>query len=895
MRPFSYPSVIRTVPFLAIGRWGILLLLGVMSLASCKRTKDSFTSRTYHEMTSRFNPLFNGTEAYKAGVLKVEQAHQEDFTQLLPVYKWPDEQAAGTIGPDMDRAMEKSVKVITNHSMVISNEQKNDYIDDSYFLIGQARFYKREFFSALETFNYILQQYDKEEIAYDARLWGARCKIQIGNPAGAKADLELLYNDQKLPKRLKEEVLATMAQMNMGLKKWEDVAVNLDEAVAVSRKKDHRVRYAFIRGQALEKAGQTYEASQAFYSVVKMKPSYDFYFHSQLNRARNFDVYANDPRLVYDELGKMIKDEKNAENRDQIYYVMAELALKEEEWPTAEDYLVLSIRNSTTNTLQKALSYLKLGEINFGFQDYRKAQVYYDSSATIFPSEHPRFQEVAKRAAVLNRMVADLNIIEEQDSLQKLAGLDVATQRRIAEQVVADLIAKEEAEREAEEIAALNQELAENSAGLPAGPMAGGGPSAGKWYFYNPNLISQGRSAFKRVWGDRPNVDNWAQRSRMRDQLSGRGEEGAPSDSSAAEPVAEASTDPYKADTYLARIPMSPEKMETSNGLIREAFIDLGLVYKDGLEDLPKSIKTYEELLARYQEFPERARVLYTLFLLYREQGETQRSEALRLELMQSYAGTEFAILAANNGVPVAKEDDRPCLLEYEKAYRLFQDKRYRDAENLLSKKQADCGDDLLAPHYQLLYALCLGGRSKRDDMVKALKACYAQYTNTEVGAQARLILEQLGEPTGDQVATNDFSEEGGTKEEETAAQEEGPYKRNSKSQHRYMMLIEGKVSINDLQIAFNDHNSEFHRFQKLGQQILPLNQEIMAVVVTGFKNEAAASAYLKALLQDPRMAQVTAGLKYTEYVISRENFTYFFKNKDIEGYALFYNQNYKK
>lgn len=888
--------MIRTAQIFSVVRWGFVLLLGAMSLVACKRTKDSFTSRTYHEMTSRFNPLFNGTEAYKAGVMKVEQAHQEDFNQMLPVYKWPDEQAAGTIGPDMDRAMEKSVKVITNHSMVISNEQKNDYIDDSYFLIGQARFYKREFFSALETFNYILQQYDKEEIAYDARLWGARCKIQIGNPAGAKADLELLYNDQKLPKRLKEEVLATMAQMNMGLKNWEGMAVNLDEAVSVSRKKDHRVRYAFIRGQALEKAGQSYEASQAFYSVVKMKPSYDFYFHSQLNRARNFDVYANDPRLVYEELGKMIKDEKNAENRDQIYYVMAELAIKEEEWPTAEDYLVLSIRNSTTNTLQKALSYLKLGEINFNFQDYRKAQVFYDSSATIFPSEHPRFQEVAQRAAVLNRMVADLNTIEEQDSLQKLAGLDAATQRRIAEQVVADLIAKEEAEREAAEIAALNQELAENSAGLPTGPMAGGGPSAGKWYFYNPNLINQGRSAFKRMWGDRPNVDNWAQANRMRNQLTGGSEsEGEPSDSSSTVPVEEGSTDPYKADTYLARIPMSPEKMASSNGLIREAFIDLGLVYKDGLADLPKSIKTYEELLARYEDFPERARVLYTLFLLYREQGEAQRSESLRQELMQSYAGTEFAILAANNGVPVAKEDDRPCLVEYEKAYRLFQDKRYREAESLLTKKQSDCADDLLAPNYQLLYALCLGTRSKREDMVKALKECYAQYTNTEVGAQARLILEQLGEPTGDQVAANESAEGGENKEEEKASEQEGPYQRNSKSQHRYMMLIEGKASINDLQIAFNDHNNEFHRFQKLGQQILPLNQEIMAVVVTGFKNEAAATAYMKALLQDPRMAQVAAGLKYSEFVISRENFTYFFKNKDIEGYTRFYNQNYKK
>ena len=96
----------------------------------------------------RFNPLFNGNEAFRAGKLKIETSWPEAYDRILPVYKWPDEEMSAGIATDMDRAMEKAVKVITGHSMVIGGRQKNDYIDDNYMLIGLARFYKGEYFSA---------------------------------------------------------------------------------------------------------------------------------------------------------------------------------------------------------------------------------------------------------------------------------------------------------------------------------------------------------------------------------------------------------------------------------------------------------------------------------------------------------------------------------------------------------------------------------------------------------------------------------------------------------------------------------------------------------------------------------------------------------------------------
>ena len=170
--------------------------------------------------------------------------------------------------------------------------------------------------------------------------------------------------------------------------------------------------------------------------------------------------------------------------------------------------------------------------------------------------------------------------------------------------------------------------------------------------------------------------------------------------------------------------------------------------------------------------------------------------------------------------------------------------------------------------------------------MIAGLKVCYEQYPNTEVGAQAQSILLQLGESTGDEV---DLA----AGEEEATEEEQGPYKMEPGAEHRFLWLIEGQVDISKVQIAFTEHNKEFHRFQKLGEQIVPLTEQIMLLVVTGLTDQVTAQTYQKALMKDPRMQAASAGISYKELVISKKNFTYFFKNKDVEGYEKFFEKNY--
>ena len=83
----------------------------------------------------------------------MERTFQDDFSAILPVFKYGDENMARSVAPEMDRAIEKATKVITLHSITAKPDFKgkelsdreqdfydqdeyNNWVDDSYLLMG---------------------------------------------------------------------------------------------------------------------------------------------------------------------------------------------------------------------------------------------------------------------------------------------------------------------------------------------------------------------------------------------------------------------------------------------------------------------------------------------------------------------------------------------------------------------------------------------------------------------------------------------------------------------------------------------------------------------------------------------------------------------------------------
>ena len=314
----------------------VIAVLSVV-LYSCSTQKDKFLNRSYHKATSKFNGYFNGKVSLKEAVTKLEKTYQEDFNNLLPTTILGDQKQAQKIYPQLNRTIDKASLVIERHSMEIKRKEKNKWIDDSYFLIGKALFYKQEYSEALEMFAFISREYDGYITDLSA-LWSTRIQVELENFTTAEQQMLYLGREVNFKKHDYALFLEINANYHIKQKNWKRAVTYLSKAIKYSGDKNKRVRLTYIIGQIHHRLEDYKSAYNLFDKVVRMNPDYEFLFNALLSRARAFDPKHNDSSKLVSEITKMLKDDKNKDYRDQIYYALAEIALKEDEKELAIDH-----------------------------------------------------------------------------------------------------------------------------------------------------------------------------------------------------------------------------------------------------------------------------------------------------------------------------------------------------------------------------------------------------------------------------------------------------------------------------------------------------------------------------------------------------------------------------
>ena len=149
--------------------FSLLLVAG-----GCSVEKNTASSRFYHGLTSRYNIYFNASESYKKGIEKVNNNFRDDYTELLKIFEFSDPATPSICSGDMERAIQKASKLITLKSITAKPELKisgeptekekellekkeyNEWVDDSYLLMGKARLYTQDFEQAKSTLGYTI-------------------------------------------------------------------------------------------------------------------------------------------------------------------------------------------------------------------------------------------------------------------------------------------------------------------------------------------------------------------------------------------------------------------------------------------------------------------------------------------------------------------------------------------------------------------------------------------------------------------------------------------------------------------------------------------------------------------------------------------------------------------
>ena len=852
--------------------WAIVALF----LSNCSTQKNKFLNKAYHNVTTRYNIYFNARESFKEGKTKIETGYKENYSQILPVFIYPDNNSSKSIYPEMDRTIEKCSKGVQKHSMYIKKTEYNKWIDDSYLLMAKAHFYKRDFFPAIETFEYIAKAYKKEEMSHYAKLWLVRCYIEMENFDKANRMLDLITNDKDFPEKLKDEYGAIYADFYIRQKNYNLAVSELKTAIAHTKRRKPRVRYVYILAQLYHELENYVAASQFYAQVIKMAPNYEMEFYAKINRAMAYDVGTGSSAEIRKELNKMLKDDKkNKEFFDQIYYALGELELKEGHRDRAIELFKKSAASSVSNNNQKGKAFLKLAELYFEEPEYKLAQVYYDSATMNLNREHPRFEKILNIRNSLTRLVRDILIVEREDSLQQLAAVSEKERMKTINRIIQKIVEEEEQKRLEEQQNNLLPINKQYNSTTSQGKQQGG------WYFYNPNTLSFGYSEFKKIWGDRQPEDNWRRKSKSVSSFSNAFDDDFAFETLEDEDTTAGANDLKNPNYYLKNVPTNEEKLNRSHNRIIEAYYDLALVYKERLEDNEKAIETFEELIRRYDTCRYVVNSYYQLYRLYQAEGLHAKSDKYKAKILKEFPDSEYAqILTDPNYFKKKQKEQKAATRFYEQTYQLYSDELYAMTVQQCEKSDSLYPGNPLSPKFRYLRALAIGKSRGKEELISALHEVIDKHPNDEEALHAKKILDLLGQPTN------------GKHEPEP---EQEIYNFSFEGDHSCALIVPAKgAKINELKIAVSDFNNKYFKLANLKVSSVLLGKDHHMISVKKFKNKDKAMDYHMAFTQNTDMLKDINSKGFDFFAISYENYPVFYSDKSVDKYLLFFNKKYR-
>lgn len=864
-----------------------MLTLALLLLAGCSQEKNTIVNRTYHNVTARYNGYFNGKMALIEGKAKLEEGLQVDYKELLPIFIYPDESSSKTIYPDMDRVIEKASLVIDRHSMEIKGKEYCKWTDDAWLLMGQAHFYKLDFTQAKQVFDYAKRRYKNQEgsdAAIQAQLWLARLAIEEGEYEKAGDMLRKVENEEVLEESLREETTAVRTDWYVRQKRYEEAIESMEQCLLLTKKRQVKTRRMFILAQLHRLDGNGVESSNLYAEIIKRSPPYEMAFYAKINRALAYDVTAGNTQEIKDLLFKMLEDEKNLEFQDEIYYALADLEFKEGNEGKGIEYLKLSVKSSVRNGNIKGLAFYRLADIYFNKRDYPVAQAYYDSTVSFISQEHPDYQMILGRANSLSQLVRDVEIIEHQDSLQRVAQLSEEEQDELIYTIIDDLKRRAEEEKREKEVQQLRSQ---QNLALQQSPINRNIRSGGGWYFYNPGAVGMGAAEFKRIWGNRKNEDNW----RRSDKTSM-----APlfvqTDMENPEDTLDGANDPQNPNYYKKEIPNTPAKLTMSHALIVEAMYDLASVYKNQMLDDDMAIQTMEELLSRYDSTKYHPNMYYQLYLMYADKPDLAKADYYKNLLLKEYPESDYAKVILNPDYAhdaVASNEEVTAM--YEKAYAYFNNGYYSAAHDEAVNALELYPENTLRPRFDFLIALCKGYVGGEPAMIAALEQVTRDHPSDEVSKEAGEILQYL--KNGRQVKDDAAQEE--AKKAEQLAKAKEIYTYDIGATHNFIVIVPDSADINALKNIVSDFNRKFFSTKGLKVSSIPLKDKQAMIVVQKFGTAPNGMDYYIAFTENATDLKRISSKGYPSFAMSFDNYARFFKEQNIEAYDAFFAENYLK
>ncbi len=863
-------------------------------LTNCSVEKNTSTTRFYQGLTARYNIYFNGYESFKAGLVKINNGYRDDFAEPLNVFEFSDPATVPLCSSDMEKAIQKASKLISLKSITTKPEFKNkrdlsdtekalleqkefnDWVDDSYFLIGKARFYKHEFNEAASVFNFCIAEANDTEIKVESSIWLARISNETANYTVAQRLLKEIEITSSSSRALKTMYYSTMADMFIKQKRYAEAVDPLMESIKYFSGKRQKYRLTYLLAQVYERLSEVDKATSYYRAVVKMNPPYDVEFNARINIAGVFDLNSGNSQEMTRELEKMLKDVKNKDFQDQIYYALGNLKMKEGKENEALDSYKKSASSRSSNVNQKGKSYLALAEYYFKKSDYMNAGKFYDSTVFFLDQKYPDYRELRTKSQNLDALVKELNVIQTEDSLQKVAAMPQAQRDTYIAGIIADIVKAESEGKRSEYADRYNiGQYYENERRFEDNIN-----QEGKWYFYNQAALTFGRTEFRRRWGDRKLEDNWRRTNKMKvnvqQSVSGQEEPGQKRPD-----TTKAANDYKKPEFYLKNLPLNDTMVAVSNQKIANAYFNSGKIFFEKIADSQSSVKSYESLMSR---FPDHELIPETLYDLYgvNKDVNNQKSETYRQRLLEKYPESEFAKILSDPEY-YSKKIASMKLVEslYQDAYNAYSSENFNGAISICNNILKNHPQNDLAPKAMLLRAYSTARISDERALKQELDSLSKTWPDSPEGKKAADLIAYL----------NQKLPELKIEEDKEIAKE--LYVSDTTTVHIFALIIlDPAFNLNQASFDVISHNIDNFTDNNYKTEGLLVNNSYVMITVSGFENNKEAWNYFNTFNPDKIIRNISSS-EYMSFLINNGNLKALERDKNPERYNIFFKEKY--
>ena len=702
----------------------VVVLIVLMSVVSCSTRKDRAVNRAYHQTTTKFNVLFNGQEAIAAGVEAELASHQPNFWEQLPLDPFPLVDLF-TLNPkenaNFSRGEEKAVIAVQKHSMQFGNEQRNQQIDESYLLLGKARYYNGRYLQALDAFNYIIEQLPNTSSINEAQLWKAKVLIQLLQEQRAIAIFEELLSTVELSQSESADASAYLAKALLALNQPQKATQPLSNAAALTKDKTLRARYYYLLGQLYDQLQHKDSAAVAYQNIIDFNRRIPrtYWIHAKLNQLNTSQL---DEEAVQKQYSKLTKNEENKRYLDKIHLSHAFYSLSINDTLATKGLINASLRTNTKDNILKGLAYETMGNVLFEQNEFVLSGAYLDSTLQVLTPNTRAFRKIKRKRDKLNDIINYETTRETADSLLTLMEKTPEEQKLVFEDYIKALKKADSLQLVKQES---QQQLASNNSFFE-----------GDFYFYNRSMRARGESEFYRIWGNIKKTDNWRYSSLQSVELA--------ADDVVEEPTEEEEPpDPrYVVETYTTQIPPL-EKRDSLTQVRNTAYFEAGLAYKEQFEVYPKAkdrLLTLLSLNTRYN--------LPSLYHLYQIEIETEgdQAEAYKNRIITEYPDSQYAMILQN---PEAMED---ALTLFEGRYTFlserFKSQAFEQVIDGCFTAILSLQDESLRSRFALLRAHAIGRLDGVEAYQTALSEVALSFPNQTAGKEANKRLKQIKEIT---------------------------------------------------------------------------------------------------------------------------------------------------